>query len=138
GYPAPPHGAGGDGRAGRAPARAAARRAGEPARGGAPPAHGARPRLRRAAGDVRCGRLRRDGPVLRGRRDDAHAIVGPVMTGVAVPFRDTFWNVPAWAQLFLYVGGVVAIAIFVYGLWQRVRLWRAGGPESRLDRIPDR
>jgi Fe-S oxidoreductase/nitrate reductase gamma subunit len=60
------------------------------------------------------------------------------MTGVAVPFRDTFWNVPAWAQLFLYVGGIVAIAIFAYGLWQRVRLWRAGGPEARLDRIPDR
>ncbi|HEV8614109.1 MAG TPA: heterodisulfide reductase-related iron-sulfur binding cluster [Methylomirabilota bacterium] len=60
------------------------------------------------------------------------------MTGVAVPFRDTFWNVPAWAQLFLYVGGLVAIAIFVYGMWQRVRLWRAGGPEHRLDRIPDR
>ena len=56
----------------------------------------------------------------------------------SVPFRDTFWNVPLWAQIFLYVGGAVAVAIFAYGVWQRVRLWRAGGPENRFDRIPDR
>ena len=55
-----------------------------------------------------------------------------------VPFRDTFWNVPPVVQVLLYAGGAVAIAIFVYGLWQRVQLWRAGGPEDRLDRIPDR
>ena len=56
----------------------------------------------------------------------------------SVPFRDTFWNVPAWAQIGLYVGAVLAIAIFAYGMWQRIQLWRAGGPESRLDRVPDR
>jgi hypothetical protein len=53
-----------------------------------------------------------------------------------IPFRDTFWNVPGWAQVALYVGGAVAIAIFAYGFWQRIALWRAGGPEQRLDRIP--
>jgi Fe-S oxidoreductase/nitrate reductase gamma subunit len=56
----------------------------------------------------------------------------------SVPFRDTFWNVPVWAQLGLYVGGSVAMAIFAYGMWRRVQLWRAGGPESRLDKIPAR
>ena len=56
----------------------------------------------------------------------------------SVPFRDTFWNVPGWAQVFLYVGGVVAVAIFAYGVWQRVQLWRAGLPEDRFDRIPER
>ncbi|MBI4592850.1 MAG: 4Fe-4S dicluster domain-containing protein [Candidatus Rokubacteria bacterium] len=55
-----------------------------------------------------------------------------------VPFRDTFWNVPGWAQLLLYAGAVVALAVFAYGLGQRVRLWRAGGPERRCDRIPER
>ncbi len=55
-----------------------------------------------------------------------------------VPFRDTFWNVPLWAQLALYVGGIVAVGVFGYGLWQRVRLWRAGRPEQRFDRVPDR
>src|SRR5881296_2017568 len=56
----------------------------------------------------------------------------------SVPFRDTFWNVPGWAQVALYVGGLVAIAIFAYGMWQRVTLWRRGLPEDRFDRIPER
>src|SRR5437899_12546578 len=56
----------------------------------------------------------------------------------SLPFRDTFWNVPGWAQIALYVGGVLAIAIFAYGMWQRVSLWRRGLPEDRLDRIADR
>ena len=56
----------------------------------------------------------------------------------SIPFRDTFWNVPGWAQIALYVGGAVAIAVLVYGLWQRVTLWRRGLPEDRLDRIPER
>src|SRR5213596_3787930 len=59
------------------------------------------------------------------------------MTAV-VPFRDTFWNVPVWAQVALYLGGVVAVTVFVYGLGQRVRLWRGARPEARLDRIPER
>jgi Fe-S oxidoreductase/nitrate reductase gamma subunit len=55
-----------------------------------------------------------------------------------LPFRDTFWNVPFWAQIALYVGGTLAIAIFVYGMVQRGRLWRAGLPEDRFDRMPER
>jgi len=56
----------------------------------------------------------------------------------SVPFRDTFWNVPGWAQVALYIGAVVAVTVFVYGLAQRVRLWRGGRPEHRFDRIPER
>src|SRR5712664_3906767 len=56
----------------------------------------------------------------------------------SVAFRDTFWNVPGWAQIALYVGGALAIAIFLYGMWQRASLWRQGLPEDRLDRIPER
>ena len=55
-----------------------------------------------------------------------------------VPFRDTFWNVPGWAQVALYVGALVAIAAFAYGMWQRITLWRAGGPENRFDHVPQR
>jgi Fe-S oxidoreductase/nitrate reductase gamma subunit len=55
-----------------------------------------------------------------------------------VPFRDTFWNVPGWAQLALYLGAVLALAVFGYGLVQRIRLWRAGGPEARFDHVPQR
>jgi Fe-S oxidoreductase len=56
----------------------------------------------------------------------------------SVPFRDTFWNVPGWAQVALYIGGALAIVIFAYGMWQRVSLWRRGVPEDRLDRISER
>jgi Fe-S oxidoreductase/nitrate reductase gamma subunit len=56
----------------------------------------------------------------------------------SVPFRDTFWNVPGWAQIALYIGGTVAIAILAYGMWRHVQLWRAGTPEDRLGRIPER
>ncbi len=56
----------------------------------------------------------------------------------AVPFRDTFWNVPGWAQVALYAGGAVAVAIFAWGVWRRVTLWRRGLPEDRFDRIPTR
>src|SRR5881628_3982817 len=56
----------------------------------------------------------------------------------SVPFRDTFWNVPGWAQVALYVGGALAIVIFAYGMWQRVSLWRQGVAEDRLDRISER
>src|SRR3989442_3141524 len=56
----------------------------------------------------------------------------------SVAFRDTFWNVPVGAQVALYVGAIVAVTVFVYGLAQRVRLWLAGRPDLRLDRIPER
>jgi Fe-S oxidoreductase len=59
------------------------------------------------------------------------------MTG-QIPFRDTFWNVPDWAQIALYAGALAAVAVFVYGMWQRVRLWRAGRPQDRFDRVPER
>src|SRR5207249_4739050 len=74
------------------------------------------------------------------RRPDGNppcAKVGALMTP-SVAFRDTFWNVPGWAQVALYVGGALAVAIFAYGMWQRVSLWRRGVPEHRFDRIPER
>src|SRR5438132_12623807 len=54
------------------------------------------------------------------------------MTGV--PYRDTFWNVPVPVEVLLYAGALVALAVFARGLWQRIRLWRGGGPEPRFDR----
>jgi Fe-S oxidoreductase/nitrate reductase gamma subunit len=58
----------------------------------------------------------------------------PVGTA-AVAFRDTFWNVPGWAQVALYIGGAVAVAVFVWGWARRVALWRRGGPEARFDHL---
>src|SRR6266542_4968615 len=55
-----------------------------------------------------------------------------------IPYRDTFWNIPMWARVFVDVGGTAAIAVFAWGCWQRVALWREGTPERRTDRIPER
>jgi Fe-S oxidoreductase/nitrate reductase gamma subunit len=55
-----------------------------------------------------------------------------------VPFRDTFWNVPGWAQFALYALSVVALGVFALGLWQRAALWLEGKPEVRWDRVPER
>jgi Fe-S oxidoreductase len=60
------------------------------------------------------------------------------MTPAGVPIRDTFWNIPPLVQSALYLGGLVAVAIFVYGVYRHVRLWRAGGAEHRLDHVPQR
>src|SRR5438270_4149670 len=60
------------------------------------------------------------------------------MTPAGVPIRDTFWNVPPLAQSALYLGGLIAVAIFVYGVYRHVRLWRAGRPENRFDNLPER
>jgi Fe-S oxidoreductase/nitrate reductase gamma subunit len=58
--------------------------------------------------------------------------------GHDLPFRDTFWNVPPWAQFLLYALSLVALGVFALGLAQRVALWREGKPENRWDRIPER
>ena len=55
-----------------------------------------------------------------------------------IPYRDTFWNIPMWARVFVYVGGTAAIAAFAWGSWQRATVWLKGGPERRTDRIPER
>jgi Fe-S oxidoreductase len=57
---------------------------------------------------------------------------------VEIPIRETFWNIPPWAIVGVYVGGFVAIALFACGLWRRVAVWHVGGPELRWDRIPTR
>src|SRR5438105_2395671 len=60
------------------------------------------------------------------------------MTPAGVPIRDTFWNVPPLAQSALYLGGLIAVVIFLYGVYRHVRLWRAGRPANRFDNIPQR
>lgn len=45
--------------------------------------------------------------------------------------RETFWNVPLWAAVFVYAGGALACALFAWGVWRRVAVWRGGGPDRR-------
>jgi len=52
-----------------------------------------------------------------------------------MPIRETFWNIPHWAEIAQYVLGLLTILVFAYGVVRRVRRWRQGRPEKRLDRI---
>ena len=40
--------------------------------------------------------------------------------------RPTFWNIPEWLQIVVYLAGFIAMIIFAYGLWLRVAHWRKG------------
>ena len=40
--------------------------------------------------------------------------------------RPTFWNIPEWLQIAVYVAGFVAIVVFFYGMWLHIQQWRKG------------
>jgi Fe-S oxidoreductase/nitrate reductase gamma subunit len=52
-----------------------------------------------------------------------------------MPIRETFWNIPQWAEIAQYALGFLTILVFAYGVYRRVRVWRNGLPEKRTDRI---
>lgn len=52
--------------------------------------------------------------------------------------RPTFWNIPDWLQVTLYLLSFVSIALFFYGFWRHIRFWRRGRSPYRVDNIPQR
>lgn len=40
--------------------------------------------------------------------------------------RPTFWNIPGWLEIAVYLGGLLAVVVFLYGMWKRVEHWRKG------------
>ena len=56
----------------------------------------------------------------------------------SVPIRPAFWNIPFWAEVAVYVAGLIAAVICVIGICQCVKLWRAGRdqalPQNRKER----
>ncbi len=40
--------------------------------------------------------------------------------------RPTFWNIPEWLHIALYIIAPIVVVIFLYGLWRHVRHWRRG------------
>lgn len=52
-----------------------------------------------------------------------------------MPIRETFWNIPQWAEIAQYILGFVTVLVFAYGVWRRVRRWRTGRPERRSDHL---
>jgi Fe-S oxidoreductase/nitrate reductase gamma subunit len=52
-------------------------------------------------------------------------------------FREIFWNMPLGPFIF-YPLGLAALAILVYAIWGRFRIWSIGKPENRLDNLNKR
>ena len=40
--------------------------------------------------------------------------------------RPTFWNIPEWLQIAVYLAGFIAILVFFYGMWLHLKHWRKG------------
>ncbi len=55
-----------------------------------------------------------------------------------MPIRETFWNIPQWAETAQYILGFITAIVFLYGIIRRVRRWRQGQPEKRFDHIGTR
>lgn len=54
------------------------------------------------------------------------------------PARETFWNIPHWAEIAQYVLGGLTIAVFLAGLYWRFSRWRRGRSEPWRQPIVDR
>ncbi|HEY44194.1 MAG TPA: 4Fe-4S dicluster domain-containing protein [Anaerolineae bacterium] len=52
-----------------------------------------------------------------------------------MPIRETFWNIPHWAEIGQYILALLTFLIFVYGIWRRIRRWRMGKPVRRTDQL---
>jgi Fe-S oxidoreductase/nitrate reductase gamma subunit len=48
-----------------------------------------------------------------------------------MPIRETFWNIPAWAETAQYILALLVMLVFIYGITRRVLRWRKGQPEKR-------
>ena len=55
-----------------------------------------------------------------------------------MPIRETFWNIPLWAEIGQYVAGLLTILIFTYGVYRHIQRWRMGQPVRRIDHIGQR
>ncbi|MGQ9490659.1 MAG: heterodisulfide reductase-related iron-sulfur binding cluster [Anaerolineae bacterium] len=51
-----------------------------------------------------------------------------------VPCRLGWWNIPIWLRVVFFAVMAIAVGIMVYGIVQRIKLWRQGQPALAFDR----
>jgi hypothetical protein len=54
------------------------------------------------------------------------------------PWRQNFWNIPYWAQIFLYLAMALAVLALLVGVYRRIQVWRAGQPTPGFDHLSQR
>ena len=52
-------------------------------------------------------------------------------------FREIFWNI-GLGPFILYPLGAAALAVFIYAIYRRTRLWKVGQPDNRTDNLGTR
>ena len=55
-----------------------------------------------------------------------------------MPIRETFWNIPHWAEIAQYCLAFLTIFVFAYGVYRRIKTWRQGQLEKRTDHLGKR
>jgi Fe-S oxidoreductase/nitrate reductase gamma subunit len=55
-----------------------------------------------------------------------------------MPIRETFWNIPHWAEIGQYIFGLLTFLLFVYGIWRHVRRWRLSRSELKIGQLGKR
>jgi Fe-S oxidoreductase/nitrate reductase gamma subunit len=55
-----------------------------------------------------------------------------------LPCRYGWWNIPIPLRVVFFITMAIAVGIMLYGIVQRIRLWREGQPEPGFDRFWDR
>jgi Fe-S oxidoreductase/nitrate reductase gamma subunit len=55
-----------------------------------------------------------------------------------MPIRETFWNIPHWAEIGQYLFALFTVLVLIYGFYRRFQRWRAGQAENRFTELPKR
>ena len=57
----------------------------------------------------------------------------PILCLPGVPCRIGWWNIPIPLRIVFFAMMAVAVAIMVYGIYRRIKLWRTGQPQVGFD-----
>ncbi len=52
--------------------------------------------------------------------------------------RHVYWNIPLLFKILVYVGGLGAIALAAWAVYQRLQIWKKGRDEERKDNLKER
>lgn len=57
----------------------------------------------------------------------------PILCPPGIPCRISWWNIPIPLRIIFFVMMAAAVAIMIYGIYRRIKLWRIGQPQVGFD-----
>ena len=52
--------------------------------------------------------------------------------------REIFWNIGILGPIIIYLLGALSLGVLIYAIYRRVRLWKIGRPDNRVDNLGKR